>query len=130
MKLFLPKLTAMAMVATASSADALRGSENYVKVKVKGTDCENGYDAGVADTKDLWRGEPSYSNCDYIWGFKGQANEMKNKNFPANASNWRDQAFNDCARNGVDEEYLAIEKGCTWDDTTQCNDLGNAAAQR
>lgn len=136
MKLFLPKLTAAAMVATASSTNALqwpslaalRGSDNYAKVE---SDCEAGYAAGVKATNDLWKGEPNSSNCDNIWTLQDpQANDMKKDKFPENPDNWRDQTYNQCARQGVDDQVDTITKGCTWDDTTQCNDLGNAAAER
>jgi len=135
MKLFLPKLTAAAMVATASSANALqwpswaalRSSDNYAKVE---SDCEDGYAAGVKETKDLWKKGPNNSNCDNIWDFDDQADDMKHNKFPENPSNWRDETYNQCARNGVDDEVNNIEKECTWDDTSQCNDLGNAAAEK
>ena len=134
MKLFLPKLIAMAMVATTSSADAiqwpswasLRGSDNYVASGLSNT-CDDGYDDGVYYTRQLWNANPTGGNCDNFWGFDDEADEeVKNERFPSNCGS----QYCQCGRNGVDSEVNDIEKECGFDDTRQCNDLGNAAAER
>jgi len=138
MKSFLSKLTAMSMVATTATTDALqwpsllRGSEAEVQVdtSVQQTDCEDGWYAGVDAVDDMWKKKPFYSDCDNVWQLSDEAEDLKDDEFPDDDdTDWRTSTYNDCARNGVDSEVTAIEKECLWDDSSQCTDLGNSAAE-
>eukprot|EP00581_Thalassiosira_minuscula_P021300 CAMPEP_0184440330 /NCGR_PEP_ID=MMETSP0738-20130409/755508_1 /TAXON_ID=385413 /ORGANISM="Thalassiosira miniscula, Strain CCMP1093" /LENGTH=233 /DNA_ID=CAMNT_0026808213 /DNA_START=218 /DNA_END=919 /DNA_ORIENTATION=- len=136
MKSILSKLTAMSMVATTATADALqwssllRGSEVQVDTSIQQTDCEDGWYAGVDAVDDMWKKKPFYSDCDNVWQLSDEAEDLKDDEFPDDDdTDWRTSTYNECARNGVDSEVTAIEKECLWDDSSQCTDLGNSAAE-
>lgn len=63
-----------------------------------------------------------------MWGLQRGVNRMKDVKYPTNARNWRDQAFNECARTAADAEVRRIERKCLNTNPDECNDLGMAAA--
>lgn len=97
-------------------------------VEVEG-ECEDGYNAGYDYMQRNWRRERN-SNCDNVWDLEDDADDIKDDRYPDNTSDWRTQSYNDCARNGVDDAVSAIEKVCLEDDSSQCIDLGEAAAEQ
>mmetsp|Transcript_6344 Transcript_6344/g.11012 ORF Transcript_6344/g.11012 Transcript_6344/m.11012 type:complete len:209 (+) Transcript_6344:184-810(+) len=128
MKLLLLKLTASALVATSGvyaleQPSALRGSD--VMVKLQGT-CEDGYIAGQNDVKQFWIG--TGSNCYNVWTLDDEGDKIKDEKY-SSSGNWNEESYNECARNGVDAEVEKIEKACLEEDSSQCVELGNAAAE-
>jgi hypothetical protein len=53
---------------------------------------------------------------------------MKTRNYP-DTGNWKTKSYNQCARDGADAAVKAIEKECLNDDSSQCTDLGETAAE-
>lgn len=135
MKSFLSKLTAMSMVATTATTDALqwpsllRGSDAQVDTSIQSSDCEDGYNDGVEDVENMWEKKPFYGDCDNAWGLSDAAEDLKEDKYPEDDSNWRMDTYYKCGRNGVDDEVATIEKECFYDSSSQCTDLGNAAAE-
>lgn len=130
MNLLLLKLTAFALAA-ASGASAidepsyvLRGSvaneETLVEVE---SNCEQGTRAGRRAVKSAWSGR-----CSDAWDLGSQTRRIKNRRYPDNERNWRQAAYNECARSGADAEVKKIEKECLEDDPRECTDLGKEAA--
>jgi len=128
MKLFLLKLTSLALAA-ASSAYAsdepyvLRGSANSDIFAELESTCSQGQREGRRAVRSLFSG-----NCDDVWSLSDDASRMKNRNFP-DRGNWNQKTRNQCARRGVDDEVRSIEKSCLDDSPEQCEDLGDAAAE-
>ena len=105
------------------TSTALRGS--YVTVELQAT-CQEGWEAGEKAIKDLWKA--GGSNCNDIWSLQNEANAVKTKRFPP-GGDWQTSSYNECARNGVDAQVAKTTKKCIGDDSTQCIELGNAAAE-
>mmetsp|Transcript_56991 Transcript_56991/g.120997 ORF Transcript_56991/g.120997 Transcript_56991/m.120997 type:complete len:309 (-) Transcript_56991:31-957(-) len=129
MKLILLKLTSYALVATSGArgdevpSSSLRGSDVTVGLEAS---CEDGYKAGQKDVQRMWKNNGS--NCDNVWDLEQEAKKTKNKKYP-DSGDWKTKSFNECARDGVDAEVKKLEKKCLEDDSSQCTDLGKAAAE-
>mmetsp|Transcript_14805 Transcript_14805/g.32163 ORF Transcript_14805/g.32163 Transcript_14805/m.32163 type:complete len:137 (-) Transcript_14805:90-500(-) len=54
---------------------------------------------------------------------------MSDRKYPRNPRNWRTKAYNKCARDGAEQQVQKIEKECLNDDSSQCEDLGETAAE-
>ncbi len=89
--------------------------------------CADGTNAGIQATRKLWR--DNGSSCDNIWQLQQSANRMKRRNFPSNGGNWRTNAYNQCARSGVDTTVQGYERQCLNDNPQECLDLGETAAE-
>eukprot|EP00579_Thalassiosira_antarctica_P016244 CAMPEP_0201944986 /NCGR_PEP_ID=MMETSP0903-20130614/53672_1 /ASSEMBLY_ACC=CAM_ASM_000552 /TAXON_ID=420261 /ORGANISM="Thalassiosira antarctica, Strain CCMP982" /LENGTH=306 /DNA_ID=CAMNT_0048488043 /DNA_START=136 /DNA_END=1056 /DNA_ORIENTATION=- len=90
-------------------------------------ECTQGMKDGQEEVRQAWRNNGQ--NCDDVWSVENEANRIKERKFPRNSGNWRTETYNECARRGVDDEVGRIEKECLEDDSSQCTDLGNAAAE-
>lgn len=122
-------MVATSGVHAAAKPQVLRGSldKEDVLVEVEAT-CQEGFGAGQMSVWEIWEDDMD-SNCDNIWGLEDAADDMKDDEYPENASNWKDQAYNDCARDGVDHQVDHYEEECLGDDPSQCQDLGETAAE-
>lgn len=89
--------------------------------------CIDGRKDGKQTVDDLWKSMDE--NCDNAWGLEEEANKEKDRKYPCKADNKEDQEYNDCARYGVDQQVQRIEKECFDDDPSQCQDLGETAAE-
>ncbi len=89
--------------------------------------CSQGQRDGQKKVKKIWRN--SGEDCDNVWDLQQRANKAKRRNYLRNPRNWRDQAYNRCARDGIDAQVKRIEKECLEDDSSQCEDLGETAAE-
>ena len=49
--------------------------------------------------------------------------EKENWNFASSSSNWRNESYNKCTRNGVDDEVSRIEKECLENDISKCSTI-------
>eukprot|EP01083_Nonionella_stella_P040998 111167_1 len=133
MKMFLLKLTAFALVATSTvhAVDepyVLRGSVGNEEMMVAlQASCSQGSRDGQKSVKKLWK--RSGEDCDNAWDLERQANKMKSRNYPRKSRNWRDRAYNRCAREGADNQVQKVEKQCLNNDPSQCTDLGETAAE-
>mmetsp|Transcript_10426 Transcript_10426/g.16904 ORF Transcript_10426/g.16904 Transcript_10426/m.16904 type:complete len:250 (+) Transcript_10426:45-794(+) len=130
----------------------LRGSENsemekiFLEMSKKDDDCEKGYKDGKKKAKRKW--ENSGEDCDNAWQVEEAAERMKDRNYPNGKSSTsskssksgdkkksddkdkkKKKSYDDCARDGVDDVVRQIEKECFHDDSSQCTDLGTAAAE-
>mmetsp|Transcript_10310 Transcript_10310/g.22327 ORF Transcript_10310/g.22327 Transcript_10310/m.22327 type:complete len:216 (+) Transcript_10310:128-775(+) len=133
MKLLLSKLTALALVSVSSTyalewPSFLRGTNNADVEASLESDCEDGYFAGRADVDKHWNNVMK-QNCDKVWGLEAEGEKIKKNKYPSNPSDWRKSTYNQCGRTGVDERVAEIEKQCLHDDSSQCTDLGNDAAE-
>jgi len=54
---------------------------------------------------------------------------LKDRSFPRRPRDRREREFNNCARDEIDKEVKRIEKECLEDDSSQCEDLGDTAAE-
>jgi hypothetical protein len=127
MNLFLLALTALSSLSTSSvyALDVpfvLRGSANN---GLEST-CQDGRAAGQRSVNKLWK--QSGSDCSNAFGLQKNVNRMKTRNYP-DTGNWKTKSYNQCARDGADAAVKAIEKKCLNDDSSQCTDLGETAAE-
>lgn len=125
------KLKALALVVTSSVHAAkmpfvLRGSgyNEAVLVEVEAS-CSEGLRSGKKTADDLWRSMGQ--DCGDIYNLEKEANKEKTKKYP-NSSNWRTEAYNECARDGVDDQVKKYEKECL-ESPEECEDLGKTAAE-
>lgn len=134
MKLDLLNLTSFALAAAsgvqaADNPHVLRGSAEPDAASISlGTAaaCADGAEAGRDDMKKAWK--KMGQNCDDAWNLEDTADDLK-ENYPENPSNWKEKSYNECARDAIDAELKAIEKECFEDNSDQCTDLGEAAAE-
>lgn len=89
--------------------------------------CIDGRKDGKQTVDDLWKSMDE--NCDNAWGLEEEANKEKERKYPCKADNEEYQEYNNCARAGVDQQVQRIEKECFDDDPSQCQDLGETAAE-
>lgn len=129
-------MMALAMLATTAHAlqwpslASLRGPDNYAEVDASlQATCEDGYTEGVKEAKNMWRTSPNFRDCDNAWSIEDQAEDLKDKFYPEDTRNWRMASFYECARDGVDQEVKNIQERCFNDNTYQCTDVGNVAAE-
>ena len=84
----------------------------------------------------MWK--DSGENCNNVWSLEEEADQMKDMKYPDgdsksksgksnNSSNKK--SFDSCAHQGVDDAVKKTEKDCLEDDSSQCTDLGKAAAE-
>jgi hypothetical protein len=114
---FIQLLTALALVATSSVANATEqpSSCNQAERQAKRAvqriydgDCNNALDRD----------------------FTRKVNRMRDRNFPRNARNWKDRQYNNCGRDAIKTELNRIGRQCrnSGQATKDCNELGRIAA--
>jgi len=76
-----------------------------------------------------------------VWSLEEEANKIKDESYGASDSkdsksksgksnkSSSKKSYDDCARQGVDDAVKKIEKRCLEDDSSQCMELGKAAAE-
>ena len=89
-----------------------------------GDTCADGTRAGRRQFNRLWSG-----NCDDVFELGSNARRMRDRNFPRNSGNFRQKAFNNCARQEMDRLIQDTKKQCLERDSRICEDLASAAAQ-
>lgn len=94
-------------------------------VALKAT-CEEGWHDGADDLNDLW--EDSGSNCNNIWDLEDDAEDLKDEKY-SDDSDWSTASYNECAQDAIDAEVRKLEEECLENDSSQCMDLGYAAAE-
>mmetsp|Transcript_19895 Transcript_19895/g.43148 ORF Transcript_19895/g.43148 Transcript_19895/m.43148 type:complete len:220 (-) Transcript_19895:167-826(-) len=125
------KLIASALVATSSvhaveKTYVLRGSVDNEDVLVQvGSNCVEGSKDGKRTVDDLWRSMGE--DCGDAFNLEKKADHEKNKKYPS-SQNWKTDAFNECARDGVDQQVQKIEKDCLGG-PSECVELGETAAE-
>mmetsp|Transcript_5469 Transcript_5469/g.13713 ORF Transcript_5469/g.13713 Transcript_5469/m.13713 type:complete len:223 (-) Transcript_5469:143-811(-) len=133
MKIFL--ITALAIVA-ASSVNAtdepytLRATETNTEVLAElGKSCSSGERDGRRAVNNIFAG-----NCQNALdrSFTRDVNRVRDRRFSSdNARNWRERAYNECARNAIKGELDRIGRKCrnSGQAADDCNDLGKEAAR-
>ena len=86
--------------------------------------CADGTRAGQREVQKLYGG-----NCGNAWDLEKRANRVKDRSFPSDPRDWRERAYNQCAREAMDKEVKKIEKQCLNNNTGECEDLGETAAE-
>lgn len=127
MKLLL-QLTASTMVAAVGalelpSLSALRGALGAGV----GSTCEDGYNDGRNSAWRIWNDQLS-ANCYNVWDLERLTEELIDEMYSDN-SDWQQESFNTCAINAVHDEVERIEQLCLENDSSQCIELGNTAAE-
>ena len=114
---FIQLLTALALVATSSVANATEQprscnqAERQAKRAVQRIydgDCNNALDRD----------------------FTRKVNRMRDRKFPRNARNWKDRQYNNCGRDAIKTELNRIGRQCrnSGQAAKDCNELGKIAA--
>jgi len=116
---FIQLLTALALVATSSVANASQVSHDK--------SCKQG-------EKDAKRAVDNLFNDDCNNAldrrFTQDVNRMRDRKFPDNARNWKEREYNKCGRDAIKKETDRIGKNCrnSHHAAKDCNELGKAAA--
>ena len=87
-----------------------------------GDTCADGTRAGRRQFNRQWSG-----NCDDVFELGSNARRMRDRNFPRNSGNFRQKAFNNCARQEIDRLIQDTKKQCLGKDSRICEDLASAA---
>lgn len=103
---------------------SLRGSDVALRL---GSTCESGYEDGRTHTWMIWNNKLG-ADCYNVWDLERRANILIALKY-SDDSNWKNQSFNECAKDAVHAEVQRIEKVCLEDDSSQCTELGNTAAE-
>ena len=128
---FIRLLTALAMVATSSVANASRvsrkkGDEMDVLEKVKSS-CKQGEEDAKRAVDDLFN-----NDCTNALDrrFTQDVNSMRDKKF-STARNWKQHQYNKCGRDAIKKDLDRIGKKCRDSShaAKDCNELGMAAAE-
>ena len=119
---FIQLLTALALVATSSVANASRARVSHDK-----TSCKQGETDAKRAVDDLFD-----NDCTNALDrrFTQDVNNMRDRKFPDNARNWKEREYNKCGRDATKKETDRIGKKCRNSNhaAKDCNELGEAAA--
>ena len=118
---FIQLLTALALVATSSVANASRVSHDK-------SSCKQGEKDAKRAVDDLFNND---CNNALDRRFTQDVNRMRDRKFnPDNARNWKEREYNKCGRDAIKKETDKIGKKCrnSGQAAKDCNELGEAAA--
>jgi hypothetical protein len=117
---FIQLLTALALVATSSVANASQVSHDKTSCKQGETDAKRAVD------------DKFNNDCNNALDrrFTQDVNNIRDRKFPNNARNWKEREYNKCGRDAIKKETDRIGKKCRNSNhaAKDCNGLGKAAA--
>ena len=81
---------------------------------------------GQQEVQKAW--EELGSDCGYAFALDEEAKKFKKENYPSDTNNSSQEAYNKCARMGVDAKVDQIQYECFEVDPATCKQLGEDAA--
>ena len=91
-------------------------------------DFNDGVYLGAEVAEKMWK--EMGSSCSNIWGFEDKVEDYIEVKYPTDTSDWRKNSCHQGVEAGADQVVDKYEKQCLDDSPDECNDLGQAAAQR